>query len=133
MRLFLDTNIFLDLLFKREYEKEALIILNTINKGVHEGILLDITLINIAYVARKQKVDIEKFLNIILQNCYVVGANNQMAQDALALRHSDFEDALQYISAKETECDLIVTNDKRFYNGSLEVMRSNIFVEKFIG
>lgn len=133
MRLFLDTNIFLDLLLQREYEKEALIILNSINRGIHEGILLDITLVNIAYVARKQRVDIEKFLKLILQNCYVVGGNNQMGLDALKLEHHDFEDALQYISAKETACDVVVTNDKGFYIGDLETMSSCVFVEKFIG
>ena len=133
MRLFLDTNVFLDLLLKREYEKEALIIFNSINRGAHEGILLDITLVNIAYIARKQNVDIEKFLELILQNFYIVGGNNQIALDALALKHNDFEDALQYISAKETACDVVVTNDKTFYTADLETISSRAFVEKFIG
>ena len=45
MKLFLDTNIFLDLLFKREFYKEALQILNAIEKEQFQGYILDITIL----------------------------------------------------------------------------------------
>ena len=49
MKIFLDTNILLDLLLDREGSHDALIILNSIDIGLFEGFISDITLINIDY------------------------------------------------------------------------------------
>ncbi len=50
----LDTNIFLDLILKRDDYNSALIILNAIEKRVFEGVIADITVLNIDYIAKKQ-------------------------------------------------------------------------------
>ncbi len=54
MKIFIDTNIFLDFLLKREYYEDAMIIFNAVEKNIFDGIVLDITLLNIDYVASKQ-------------------------------------------------------------------------------
>lgn len=129
MKIFLDTNIFLDLLLQREKFQEAMIILNSIERGVHEGVLLDITLVNVDYIAKKQKVDASEFIKLITQNCKVIGVNNELVLEALALNHYDFEDALQYVVAKNEACEQIVSNDKKFYVGEIAVVSSLEFVE----
>jgi predicted nucleic acid-binding protein len=54
MKIFVDTNIFLDLILKRDSFDKALLIFNAIEKRVFQGIIADITLLNIDYIAKKQ-------------------------------------------------------------------------------
>ncbi len=132
MKIFLDTNIFLDLIFKREDYNEAVLIFNAIEKQIFEGFVLDITLLNIDYVAKKQVKDIRAFLSLINKNMSVIGANNEIIDEALHLDNNDLEDNVQYISAKNIGCTLIVSNDKNFYSQNVEKYNSVEFVEKYI-
>ena len=132
MKIFLDTNILLDLLLERDKFEEAMIILNSVERGIHEAIILDITLVNVDYVAKKQKVDAKEFLELVVKNCKITSVSNALAMVALALDNNDFEDSLQYVCANNEACDQIVTNDKEFYIGEVEVVSSVGFVEGFL-
>ncbi|MEI6522436.1 MAG: PIN domain-containing protein [Bacteroidota bacterium] len=47
---------------------------------------------------------------------------------------TDFEDALQYYSALSSKCKYIVTNDvDDYYFSSIEVLKPEIFLNKFFG
>ena len=132
MKIFLDTNILLDLLLEREKFEEAMIILNSVERGIHEAVILDITLVNVDYIAKKQKVDAKEFLKLIVKNCKITSVSNDLSLEALALDNNDFEDSLQYVCAKNEACEQIVTNDKGFYVGDVEVVSSVAFVEEFL-
>ena len=132
MKIFLDTNILLDLLLDRQYVQEAIIILNAIERGVYEGFILDISLVNIAYVSRKQGVDASDFLALLIKNCKIVGADNLLSSEALGLKHNDYEDALQYTCAKGSGCEYIVTNDKKFYVGEVHPISSVKFINNYM-
>ncbi len=132
MKIFLDTNILLDLLLEREKFEEAMIILNSVERGIHEAVILDITLVNVDYIAKKQKVDAKEFLKLIVKNCKITSVSNDLSLEALILDNNDFEDSLQYVCAKNEACEQIVTNDKGFYLGELEVVSSVGFVEGFL-
>lgn len=131
MKIFLDTNIFLDLILKRD-SQEALKILNATQKGLFRGYILDITLLNIDYVAKKQTKDIRDFLNLINDTFTIIGATNKSIKQALNIANKDFEDNLQYISAKISSCDMIISNDKNFYSKDIEVLFSKEFVSKYM-
>lgn len=77
MNVFIDTNIFLDVALKRYDFKNALIVLNSAKKVLFTGFISDITLLNIAHIAKKQMRNIDTFLDEINQTFNVVGANNQ--------------------------------------------------------
>ena len=132
MKIFIDTNIFLDLILKRKYSNEATVILNAVSKRLFDGVLLDITLLNIDYIAKKQIVDIRKFISTINNLFDVVGATNEMFTEAMDIENIDLEDNLQYISAKKYKCDVIVTNDKNFCQGDIEILTSSEFIIKYI-
>jgi len=127
MKLFLDTNIFLDLLLQREGAEQAETLLNAIEIGLHDGIVLDITLVNIDYVAKRQNVDAKLFLSLIIKHFKVVGMNNALSLEALEIESSDFEDALQFVAAKSEGCEAIISNDKRFYSQNIPVVTSSDF------
>lgn len=132
MKIFIDTNIFLDLILKREYYKEAILIFNAVDKNMFQAIVLDVTLLNIDYVARKQIKDIRNFIKLVNEKFTVVGANNTSFVKALELDNKDLEDNLQYICAEDEKCMLIITNDKSFYKGELKCMGSLEFVNRYL-
>jgi len=132
MRLFIDTNIFLDLLLKRPAYQSVTTLLNAIAGGTFEGVILDITLINIFYVASKQHKDIKAFLEVVEQQFEIVGAGNSQVREALRLPNRDFEDALQYICAQHAGCDAVISNDKTFYSPSLPLFESETFEKEHL-
>ena len=132
MKIFIDTNVFLDLLLKRKLYNEALEILDGVANGRWSGYVLDITVLNIDYVAKKQMKNIQAFIQLLNDTFTIVGADNAIIEEALSLENSDFEDSVQYIVAKTLVCDVIVTNDKDFVkNSEIEVLSSKRFLEKY--
>ena len=132
MKIFVDTNIFLDLILKRENFHDALLVLNAVEKKLFSGVLLDITLLNIDYVGKKQVKNIKEFINLINTSFSVVGLSNEIISKALEIEHDDFEDTLQYLSAKSFDSDCIITNDKSFYKADIETLSSQEFVKKYL-
>lgn len=132
MKIFVDTNIFLDLILKREGFHDALLIFNAVEKEVFSGVILDITLLNIDYIAKKQVQDIKKFIELVNLNFNVMGVNNKMITKALKIENSDFEDTLQYLAAKECSCDCIITNDKSFYKEEIKTLSGTDFVKQYL-
>ncbi len=132
MRVFVDTNVFLDIALQRERYRESLIVFKAIKEGVFEGVVADITLLNVDYVSRKMQGDVRAFLSAIERYHTIVGADNRVIRDALALGHDDFEDAVQYLLARQSQCDCIITNDVSFYSGEIETLGSDAFVGKYL-
>ena len=128
MRVFIDTNIFLDVILKRDGYSEALEILTDCYNQEYSGVVADITLLNIDYIASKQVTDTKEFLEIITDTFEVVGADNKIFHFALNLDNKDLEDSVQYLLAKEFECDLIISNDKKFYHGDIKVVSAKEFL-----
>ena len=46
--------------------------------------------------------------------------------------YKDFEDTLQYILAKNSSCDSIVSNDKNFFSQEMPLYTSKEFVKRFL-
>jgi predicted nucleic acid-binding protein len=132
MHIFIDTNIFLDLILKREKYQEALLIFNAIEKKIFDASILDITILNIDYVATKQIQNTDTFLLIVNQLFQVLGASNNTIEKALNIDNNDLEDNLQYICAKEAGCEIIITNDKNFYSKTIEKVNSLEFVHRYL-
>ncbi|MDQ1244498.1 MAG: hypothetical protein QG565_838, partial [Campylobacterota bacterium] len=131
MKIFIDTNIFLDLILKRESFHDALLVFNAVEKNLFSGVILDITVLNIDYIAKKQVKDIKEFIRLLNANFSVVGVSNEMISEALEIQNSDFEDTLQYLSAKNLDCDCIITNDKSFHKADIETLTSSEFVKRY--
>jgi predicted nucleic acid-binding protein len=132
MKLFLDTNIFLDLILKREEFDKALLIFNAIESRLFSGVILDITILNIDYIANKQAKDVKEFLRLINKNFEIVGISNEMIERALKIDNNDLEDNLQYLSAINSKCEIVITNDKSFYTKDIETVSSSEFVQRYL-
>lgn len=132
MKIFIDTNIFLDLILKREDFDKSLLLFNAVEEKLFDGVISDITLLNIDYVAKKQVKNIRDFLILVNDNFKVVGSSNEQMAKALMLQNDDLEHNLQYTLAKKNDCEVIVTNDKSFYAKNIQKLSSREFVEKYL-
>ncbi len=75
--------------------------------------------------------DVQPFLAAIERYHTVVGADNRIIRDALALNHNDLEDAVPYVLAKQSRCDCIITNNASFYSGEIDIFSSDAFVKTY--
>ena len=132
MKIFIDTNVFLDVILNRENVQASTQILNSCYQKIFDGYVADISLLNIDYIASKQTKEIRVFLQIINDSFTVVGADNKIFELAFNIDNNDLEDTVQYVCASMQKCDVIVSNDKRFYRGDVEVLDSLGFVERYL-
>lgn len=132
MRVFIDTNIFLDLLCRRErFLADSLQVFDLAVDGKLELLISDLSIANIKYITRKD-FTIDKFYETIstfrpLFTIVSVGEN--AVDDALALKARDFEDALQYFSAYYAQADFLLTRNIKDYGfASMKVMTPVDFI-----
>jgi predicted nucleic acid-binding protein len=134
-RVFIDTNIFLDILFRREqFVDDALSIFDMAVDGQIVLLISDLSIANIKYITRKE-ISTEEFYNLIqiFRPIFtIVPLGAEVIDKAISLQASDFEDALQYFSAVQAEADCLVTrNIKDFGFANMEVFDSKTFVDKY--
>ena len=132
MNIFIDTNVFLDVLLKRENYHYSLKILNSVFYNKFIAYVSDITLLNIDYVAKKQMKNIKEFIELVNDNFVVVGADNNIIRSALKINNNDFEDNVQYCCAKLFNCNVIITNDKKFIFDEIQIVNSIEFVNTYL-
>lgn len=134
IKAFIDTNVLIDLLLERDGCQDAATILLCQKEQKCSLFLSSLTMANIAYILRK------KFKGIALYNALnklktffsVVSLTADNVESALMLQATDFEDALQYFSAKAIGVDCIVTrNVKDFPFSELPVLTPKDFLAHY--
>lgn len=127
-RIFLDTNIILDLLIREEYKSQ---IKDLICHCAEDELYISyLSFANVAYIMRKYpKSELKEKLNLILELFEIIPNDKYQIQKALDTEGSDFEDILQYQSAKSLRCEVILTrNAKDFHFSDIPIMT----VEEFL-
>jgi predicted nucleic acid-binding protein len=135
-KVFMDTNIVIDLLSRREpFYNEAASLFSLADKNEIELSVSSLTFANTGYILMKHT-DSDKAKSILRKLRLIV---NVLSLDdkviGLALNDgnfSDFEDGLQYFTAMENFQDLIISrNLKDFKHSMLPVMTAGQFIEMF--
>lgn len=143
MRVFLDTNIILDLLLERDGYGTSALLFEGQDSGRWKLCVSILTIVNVAYIYRKgvgpeEVIPNLKYLSALVE---VLPMNTSTLEESLFLKGRDFEDVLQYVCASAGECDAIVTrNEKDFMIGSglkstprsLPVYSPAAFVKQFV-
>ncbi len=133
-KLFIDTNIVIDLLSRREpYYEEAANLFSLADKKQIELAVSSLTIANTSFVLGRQ-MDTKKAKSILRKLLLIV---NILPLDdkvvGLALNDEsilDFEDGLQYFSAVVNGQDLIITRNLRdFKNSKLPFMTAKQYIE----
>lgn len=132
MKLFLDANVVLDLILKRQpfFETIAEIITIAENKN-YKLCVSSVTFVNINYVAckftdKKNVLESLKILRIVID---VLSISETEIDKALYSKFNDFEDAVQHYCALKYNCNYIITRDlKDFKNSEIPVMTPTEFL-----
>ena len=135
IKTFIDTNIFLDILCKREkFVDDALSIFDMAVDNQIELLISDLSIANIKYITRKE-IPVDKFYDLIqtFRPIFtIVPLGTDVIDKALDLRANDFEDALQYFSAVQANADCLVTRNIKDYGfAKMEVLVSQTFLAKY--
>ena len=130
--IYVDTNVFIDLLDStRPFSVGSMAL---IREAIAEGKVLYVnsdTVTNAFYIMSRKKAYTPKGLLVLMQKTVslfsIVGVEDKEVLMALSICEDegtdfkDYEDALQYVCAKEVEADLIVTNDKGFIGFDIDL------------
>lgn len=130
-RLFVDSDIIIDLLAKRDHFAAAYELFSLIDQDQVEGTTTPIVLANVAYIIEKYsgRSKARKAVRTILDSITVLPVDGVMAKKAADSKFPDFEDAMQYYAAENEKIEIIVTRNKKHYNkGSITVMTADEFV-----
>lgn len=132
-KVFVDTNIVLDVLAKREpFYDAGKDLFALAEKEVIELYLSSITFVNIQYILRKQVGG--PAMRQILQNlrliCLVAPTGAKEIDLALLSEMKDFEDGVQYYSAINVNASIIITrNIKDFKKSTIPVMDAAAYLD----
>lgn len=134
MRIFIDTNILVDLICKRErfVENAKKIFLYAFDQKITLAISA-LSYINILYIAKRydfKQEEIIKTLQQIANFTVITEFDEDIIKLALASDWQDLEDAVQYYSALTTGIDYIVTrNQKDFLKSHIPVVSPDEIVK----
>ena len=119
MRVFLDTNVVMDVMARREpFFGDSLKVLSLMESGVVEGFIAAHTASTLFYLlkrsvgAKRARAALLDLLRIVS----VVAVDQDRILQALAMDWEDFEDALQAACAAKTDVDFFLTRDQRGFS-----------------
>lgn len=132
--IFVDTNIVIDLLAKREpFYKEAQDLFTLGDKNEVNLFISSLTFANAYYsiVRHHKEVDAKKYLSKFKVLVTILSLDAKAIELALASDFKDFEDGLQYFTAMDNEADVIITRNKKdFTNAKIPVMTAEEYLSR---
>lgn len=117
-KVFIDSDIILDLLCKREpFYAFAAELFTLGDKGKIELVTTSLVIANVFYILRKA-FGIEKAKELLRKLRIITGVipvNEKAVDLALNSKFSDFEDGLQYFTARENDIRILITRNIKDY------------------
>lgn len=136
MKVFLDTNIIIDFCAEREdfFHNAALLFQLAKDKRI-ELLASATTFVNSFYILRREYPHAELYerLKSIASACTISPSDEAVIERAFEKVYPDFEDAVQYFSAKAVKADVIITRNKEDFAmaDENEVMTPKEFLDSF--
>ncbi|WP_221394847.1 PIN domain-containing protein [Dyadobacter sp. NIV53] len=120
-KVFIDANILLDFLLKRnDYKDSEKIIQLILDKKVHAFITPSIVHIVGYWITKAYgNLKAKELLLTLLSDITVIDSNHQITLIALHSKIDDIEDALQYYTAIQHKIDLFISRDKRLKKSAI--------------
>ena len=132
-RVFLDTNIVLDILTQeRSNHVKAKELLTYLLLNDYEIVISEDMLSTIYYIAKNKSVTLT-FFQTIQEEWMIVPYRKENIAKALvfALDNSaDLEDTLQCFSARAYDCECVITSDKKFADCGIDIADYNRFLKQ---
>jgi predicted nucleic acid-binding protein len=133
-RLFLDTNVILDLLAHRDPHFDSIARLATLadqKKLVLVSSPLSFTTVDFILNKYESEESVRTKLRKFKIICEVCVVNEETVEKGLNSPFKDFEDSVQYYSALQANCSVIITrNGKDFKHSNIPVMTAEEYLKR---
>lgn len=135
-KLFLDTNIILDLLANRNpFYTEAAELFSLADKKKIELSISSLCIADTNYILSRQNpgLEVRKILRNFKVLVNILPLDEKITDLALNSEFRDFENAIQYFTAIENDQDIIITrNQPDFKNSKIPVMTAGEFIKSIL-
>lgn len=148
MKVFLDTNIFLEYFEQRREYQAVDKLLSAVEDGKLKAVVSVGCVYTLAYLIRvelkrqgihrpEQTIRLRSTLNTVMSMVTVVGLSHKgLSQGINDLAFDDVEDSFQYQCALQNKCDALITINLKDYRNTdtakMEILSPTEFVEKFL-
>ena len=136
MKIFVDTNILLDVLTKREpFYKNSAVIWSLVEDGIVEGYISAISVNNVFYISKKlhDLKHAQGLVDKILKDFQIIELNYEILKLSRTISDRDYEDLIQYFSAIRSGSKYLITRNKDdFPETGIEILEPAEFLQTFI-
>ena len=122
MRMLIDTNVILDIIFNRKNCNVSTELFRKMGKLGIDACITASSVTDLFYIIRKETHDIghtyevmENVFNVV----FLFSVTEKEIQNAFFQKWKDFEDCVQYMVAKSNSVDYIITSNQKDYVDSL--------------
>ncbi len=126
MNVFIDTNVLLDVLAKREpFYNDSGAVWTLAEQGKLRGFVSALSFSNIYYIVRrlKDRRTADRAMHILRNTFTPVACDEQVLSQAIDAGMKDFEDAIQYFSALRVESVCLISrNPNHFPRSQLSIL-----------
>ncbi len=148
MKVFLDTNIFLEYFERRRQYEAVSQLLSAVEDGQLKAVVSAGCIYTLAYLVRselkrqgihrpEQTLRVRQTLDIVLSMVTVAGiSHKRMVSGISDQAFDDIEDSFQYQCALQNKCDALVTINMKDYSNAdtsaMEILSPEAFVSKYL-
>jgi predicted nucleic acid-binding protein len=131
-KVFIDSDIIIDLLAGRENCDEAAELMTLITERKTEGFTTPVVMANVDYIITKysSRSKSRKAMKSLRKKLSILPIDENIFDTALESDFPDFEDAMQYYAAEKRRIDFIVTRNKKDYSkGRIRVVTAKEYMD----
>jgi predicted nucleic acid-binding protein len=131
-KIFLDTNIVADLIdTKRNNHSLSLELLKNLILNNYEICISEDMVTTLYYIVKDKRATLEFLENVVFIDWKVLIFGTKVLKEGVKLsleKNLDLEDTLQCLCAKENGCEILITNDKKFYDCGIKIVTAKEFI-----
>ena len=131
-KIFLDANIILDFLNQsRTDHKKAKELIYYLELEDYDIIISEDMITNIYYINKDKQKVLSFINNVMLENWHIVSFGVDVIKKATEFcikNNTDLEDTLQCFCAKENNCTIFLTSDKKFIDCGIKIQTYSEFL-----
>lgn len=129
MKLLIDTNVILDMVFHRKGCGDSMKLFRKIRDNGYAAYITASSVTDLFYITRKVLHDTDRTY-AVMENVFklvtVLSVSEKDIMDAFGQRWKDFEDCVQYMTGKNSGADYIITVNRKDYENALLPVRTPV-------
>lgn len=137
MKILADVNIFVDVQRRRANWNTSFLVLKTVTGDRNEGYISALTPAILYFLRREITTEKQARTEAadVIEGFKIVDVTASLIQNAFAESRLDFEDAIQFLSARQSGAIIVTRNKKHFQSveGEVEVLNPEEFLSKYPG